>query len=152
MMQGWALAEQGQGIEKRVAQILQGLAAFRATGAEVGRPKYLTLLVEAYGKVGQREEGLSAVAEALAMVHQNEERCCEAELYRLKGTLLLQVGTERGSGSLLPAGPGHGPAPAGPILGAASGHEPEPTVAAAGQVPGSARLARADLRLVHRGL
>jgi predicted ATPase len=95
MMQGWALVEQGRSMEKGVAQILQGLAAFRATGTEVGRPKYLTLLVEAYGKVGQREEGLSAVAEALAMVHQNADRCCEAELYRLKGTLLLQAGIEQ---------------------------------------------------------
>jgi predicted ATPase len=34
---GWALAEQGQG-EEGVAQMRNGLAAYRATGAELGRP------------------------------------------------------------------------------------------------------------------
>src|SRR5262249_36145002 len=39
---------------------------------------------------GQTEEGLSGVAEALALVNRNGERWWEAELYRLKGVLLLQ--------------------------------------------------------------
>jgi predicted ATPase len=40
--------------------------------------------------VEQAEEGLTLVAEALAMVHQTGEWYYEAELYRLKGTLTLQ--------------------------------------------------------------
>ncbi len=40
--------------------------------------------------MGQSEEGLSVLAEALALVEQNGERRWEAELYRLKGTLALQ--------------------------------------------------------------
>ena len=36
ILQGWALAEQGQG-EEGIAQIRQGLAAYRATGAELTR-------------------------------------------------------------------------------------------------------------------
>jgi predicted ATPase len=86
---GWALAEQGQG-EEGIAQIRQGLAAYRETGAKLGRPLWLALLAEAYGKVGQVEEGLSVVAEALATVDKTGERFYEAELYRLKGTLTLQ--------------------------------------------------------------
>ena len=53
-------------------------------------PHYLALLAEACGKVGQTEEGLSALTEALAIVHKNGEREYEAELYRLKGELTLQ--------------------------------------------------------------
>ena len=86
--QGAALAGQGQG-EEGIAQMRQGLAALRATGAEVLRPHYLALLAEAYGKMGQIEEGLTVLAEALALVQKTEERYYEAELYRLKGELLL---------------------------------------------------------------
>jgi len=51
---------------------------------------YLVLLAEAYGKVGQVEDGLAALAEALTMVDKTVERVYEAELYRLKGELTLQ--------------------------------------------------------------
>ena len=87
-LQGWMLAEQRQ-VEEGIAQMSQGLAAYRATGAELGRPFQLVLLAEAYGKVGQAEEGLNVLAEALAVVNNTGERNYEAELYRLKGELLL---------------------------------------------------------------
>src|SRR5207249_306241 len=93
ILRGWALAEQGQG-EEGIAQILLGLTAYRAAGAEVERPHWLALLAEAYGKGGQAEEGLSALAEALAEVEKHGARFCEAELYRLKGELLLALSTE----------------------------------------------------------
>jgi predicted ATPase len=86
---GWALAEQGHG-EEGIAQIRQGLNAYRATGAEVMRPYFLALLAEAYEKAGQAEEGLNALAEALAVVNKTGGRYYEAELYRIKGQLVLQ--------------------------------------------------------------
>jgi class 3 adenylate cyclase/predicted ATPase len=88
ILRGWALAEQGQE-EGGIAQMRQGLAAERATGAELGRPHWLALLAEAYGKVGQAEEGLTALAEALAAVNKTGGRFHEAELYRIKGELTL---------------------------------------------------------------
>jgi class 3 adenylate cyclase/predicted ATPase len=87
---GWALAMEGQA-EEGIAQIHQGLAAFRATGTEIGQPGLLVLLAEAYGKVRKTEEGLSVLTEALALVDSTGERAHEAELYRLKGTLTLQA-------------------------------------------------------------
>ncbi len=89
IVRGWALVEQGEG-EAGIAQILQGLAAFRASGAEEAQTISLALLAEAYGKGGQVEEGLATLAEALEYVDRTEERCYEAELYRLKGELSLQ--------------------------------------------------------------
>jgi predicted ATPase len=68
----------------------QGSAAYRETGAELEWPYFLALQAEAYGKVGQIEEGLGVLAEALAQVDRTGERFWEAELYRLKGTLTLQ--------------------------------------------------------------
>jgi predicted ATPase/class 3 adenylate cyclase len=86
---GWILAVQGQG-EEGIAQIRQGLAASRATGAGNWQPHFLALLAEAYEKAGQPEEGLTVLAEALAQVNKTGERFYEAELYRLKGELTLQ--------------------------------------------------------------
>jgi predicted ATPase len=88
--QGWAQAEQGQ-VEEGITQIRQGLVTCQAVGNGIFRSYHLVLLAEAYGKAGQAEEGLAALAEALTVVDNNGERFYEAELYRLKGTLMLQV-------------------------------------------------------------
>ena len=88
ILQGWAMAEQGQGAAG-LAQMRQGLVAYQATGAEVFRPSYLAFLAEASGKLGQAGEGLSLSGAALAAVHQTGERFYEAELHRLQGELLL---------------------------------------------------------------
>lgn len=67
----------------------QGIAAWRATGAGVLEPHYLAVLAEAYRKAGQTQEGLSVLAEAMEARYRTGERAREAELYRLKGELLL---------------------------------------------------------------
>ncbi len=89
LLRGWALAEQGQR-EEGIAQIRQGLAAWRATGAEIQRPYNLALQAEAHENAEQTEEGLTVLAEALALVDKTGERLYEAELYRLKGELTLK--------------------------------------------------------------
>jgi DNA-binding winged helix-turn-helix (wHTH) protein/class 3 adenylate cyclase/predicted ATPase len=88
-LRGWALAASGQGVEG-IAQIRQGLGAFRATGATRDRLEHLALLAEASAQMGQTAEGLVALAKALATLDQSDMRLWEAELYRLRGELLLQ--------------------------------------------------------------
>ena len=56
----------------------------------MGLPYFLALLAEAYGKTGQVEKGLAALAEGLAVVDRTAQRGLEAALYRLKGQLTLQ--------------------------------------------------------------
>jgi predicted ATPase/class 3 adenylate cyclase len=89
VLHGWALATQGQG-ETTITEIRQGLAADLATGAKLWQPYSLGLLAEAYGEKGHYEEGLHALTEALAVIDTTELRFCAAELYCLKGVLLLQ--------------------------------------------------------------
>ncbi len=89
---GGALTAQGRA-EEGIAQIRQGLAALLETGVEVARPYYLALLAEAYGRLGQVEEGLALLAEALAVVHKIGQHGTEGLLYWLKGTLALQSQT-----------------------------------------------------------
>ena len=84
-----ALAMQGDAAAG-VALITQSLAAHEAAGLKLFRPYRLALLAEAYGQAGQCEAGLATLAEALTQVDATEERSWEAELYRLKGVLLLQ--------------------------------------------------------------
>ena len=86
---GWALAAQGQR-EEGLAQMHQGLAATRATGSRLALSAFLALLAEASGQSGQAEAGLRLLAEALAHVDHTGERYYEAEVYRIKGELLLQ--------------------------------------------------------------
>jgi class 3 adenylate cyclase/predicted ATPase len=94
---GWVLVEQGR-VEEGIGQMRQGLAAYRATGTELGRPVLLASLAEAHGKAGQAEEGVAVLAEALAVVDKTGECFYEAELYRLKGELTLQVGSQKSKG------------------------------------------------------
>jgi class 3 adenylate cyclase/predicted ATPase len=89
VLRGWAVSRQGQA-EEGIAQIRQGIAAFRATGATAWCHYWLALLVEASMAAGQIAQGLSAVTEALTLVRQNGECFHEAELHRLHGELLLQ--------------------------------------------------------------
>lgn len=85
---GRSLAEHGQAAAG-IAQMRWGIAAMRDTGSELLQSYFPGLLAEAYLKDGQVEEGLATVAEALAFVDRTEERFYEAELYRIKGELLL---------------------------------------------------------------
>jgi predicted ATPase len=85
---------QGQA-EEGAAQIRQALAAWRAMGAGMAVSHWLVLLAEAYGQAGQAEEGLRLLAEALALANAGGERRHEAELYRLKGQLLLAHSAEQ---------------------------------------------------------
>ena len=89
IVQGWARAEQGN-IDEGVAQITDGIATYQAAGAELGCSYFLALLAAAQGRAGNLQAGLDAVTEALAMVSRTGEHFYEAELYRLKGTLILQ--------------------------------------------------------------
>jgi predicted ATPase len=90
-LRGWALAARGQGAEG-ITQIQQGLAAYQATGGSRDRPYHLALLAEVSAQVGQTAAGLEALDEALATLAKSSVRWWEAELYRLRGELLLRHG------------------------------------------------------------
>ncbi len=53
------------------------------------RPYFLALLAEAHGEEPSQRKGLALLAEALDVIGKTGERFYEAELYRLKGDLLL---------------------------------------------------------------
>jgi DNA-binding winged helix-turn-helix (wHTH) protein/tetratricopeptide (TPR) repeat protein len=93
LFHGWALTAQGKEKEG-VAQILEGIAGWRATGARGNGTGHLAVLLAAYLKRGDTEEAMPVLSEALAMVQNIGERNNEARLYQLKGELLRARGAD----------------------------------------------------------
>jgi predicted ATPase len=87
VFRGWALAAQGQ--NDGATQLQQAIAAYQAMGLRFALPYGLALLTSLYGCTGRPEVGLATLAEALAMVESQGEHMWQAELFRLKGELLL---------------------------------------------------------------
>ena len=85
---GWALSAQGL-YERGIECLRNGIAAHGATGSLTNQSYSFALLAEAYGKVGRVEDALEALTAALSVQEKTGERVYEAELYRLKGDLLL---------------------------------------------------------------
>jgi predicted ATPase len=67
----------------------QGLATWQASGVETHVPDFLASIAEIYGNCGQIQEGLQTITKALNLIKKTEERWWEAEIYRLKGELLI---------------------------------------------------------------
>ena len=147
------LAACGHGAEG-ITQIQQGLAASQAIGTVRDRPYHLALFAEASAQVGRTTEGLEALAEALATLPKSGARWWEAELYRLRGELLLQHAV---------AQPGEAEACFQQALAVARRQQTKSlelraamslssAVAGPGQECRSPSVVGGDVRLVHRGV
>jgi tetratricopeptide (TPR) repeat protein len=80
--------------EEGVTQLREGVAAYRATGAEGRMTDLLGSLAEGCAHSGRMAEGLQAVAEGLALSEKTGQRRYDAELYRIRGELLLKQDTD----------------------------------------------------------
>jgi hypothetical protein len=69
--------------------LLKGHNSFRAGGAELTLPFEFSILAQAYMGGARYEDAHSAIDKGLAIVQKNDERCQEAEMYRIKGELVL---------------------------------------------------------------
>jgi DNA-binding SARP family transcriptional activator/predicted ATPase len=96
VLQGWAQAERGE-IARGIISIRTGMEQFWAGGARFQHAFFLSLLAEQTGKAGNVADGLSMLVEAQAEMERNEERWCEAEIYRRQGELLILQSDETGA-------------------------------------------------------
>jgi predicted ATPase len=88
LYQGAGLVLQSN-LEPGLALLVEGLESYRATGAELALPYYLSLLGDGYTRAGHFVEALAALDDGLSIAEKNDDRFAEAELHRLRGELLL---------------------------------------------------------------
>jgi len=89
VIQGWARGCRG-GVESGIAEMRRGIAAAEATG--VRAPSFLLMpLAETYIRMGRTDEAGRLLEGTLETAHRTGHRLQKAELYRLKGELLLET-------------------------------------------------------------
>ena len=91
VLRGWALAIDGE-VAEGIAQLEEGLAAARATGARLDDAYFLGLLADVQRATGDAAGGLATVETALEDMRGERTFFCEPELHRLRGELLLLRG------------------------------------------------------------
>jgi DNA-binding SARP family transcriptional activator/tetratricopeptide (TPR) repeat protein len=75
-----------------IAQLRQAIDRFTNTGARLRLSYYFALLGDACLRAQQPESGIGVIEEALAASREAGERWWDAELHRLRGDLLLELG------------------------------------------------------------
>jgi predicted ATPase len=79
----------GADLETGLNILKKGLLDYGATSAQTFLPVFLSLLAEALSRCGKREEAFATIAEALRLTETSLDVFWEAELYRIKGELIL---------------------------------------------------------------
>jgi Protein kinase domain len=88
---GWARSTSGD-ITKGISWVVEGIEDFRATGALRGLPFFLALKAEALQLADRTIEAFDAVREAEILIERFGEGLWLADLYRLRGVLLIAIG------------------------------------------------------------
>lgn len=88
---GFARASQGE-IAQGIAQICDGIAYYKTIDERMFVPYMMARLAEIYLQVGQPEDALAVLREAIAMTEQTGESFWYVELLRLSGNALRATG------------------------------------------------------------
>jgi predicted ATPase len=88
MTQGWLFALAGDA-SRAVQAIPSSMAAYRSGGATLETPLVLSGLAKAHAKLGQFDDALRCIEEALTAAETSGERWSEADIHRLAGEIAL---------------------------------------------------------------
>jgi tetratricopeptide (TPR) repeat protein len=92
-VKGHALIERDSG-EEGIALLEEGVRACESLSIIASHSQQLVNLADGFRKTGQTDEGLRALAEAMRVIEEHDERHFEAEAHRVKGELLRQRGDD----------------------------------------------------------
>jgi hypothetical protein len=84
----------------QLARLEKAIQTFKATGARLRLPYFLSLLARAYQQAGQYEKALELIEQAISEALNNQERCWDAELHRLRGEFLLSRDADSTEGAV----------------------------------------------------
>jgi tetratricopeptide (TPR) repeat protein len=88
---GFALVGLGQQVEG-IAQLRRGLAAWNRTGCRLFDTQWLGFIADAHAQASQFEDAFTALERAAETAAATGECHYQAELYRLRGTILAGIG------------------------------------------------------------
>ena len=83
------------GAESSIDRVRSAFESYFASEAKLYRPRNCTVFAECCGVLGQPELGMPMLEEATAAIAENGHREAEAEMWRVKGTLLLSLANQR---------------------------------------------------------
>lgn len=89
VLRGWALAALGE-VREGLLLIDQGMRNWRQTGAETSVQYFLYLKAVSLAALGRSKEALGLLEEAEVFANKMNEHWWQAELYRMKGEMLLR--------------------------------------------------------------
>jgi predicted ATPase len=90
----WALVELGQ-TEGMIEKMRSVIDSARARGVKSHIPFVNAITAEVCTKAGRYKEGLELLDEAQAIAEQNDESWWDAEIYRMRGEILLSSSDEK---------------------------------------------------------
>jgi predicted ATPase len=90
VMRGWCLAKLGSAADL-IPHLLVGLKLCRDADCTGIVPFMLTRVAEVYWMAGQPSLALDRLSEAADLTENTKERWSEAEIYRLRGSVLLSL-------------------------------------------------------------
>jgi serine/threonine protein kinase len=93
ILRGWVLSVSGEPVEG-ILWIEQGIKDYRAPGSTLGLPYFLGLKAEALFAANRSSEALETVEDAEAAAEKCEARFWCAELHRLRGVFLANIGAD----------------------------------------------------------
>jgi DNA-binding winged helix-turn-helix (wHTH) protein/tetratricopeptide (TPR) repeat protein len=95
VIHGRAVVEEGDG-DRGLAEMLEGFEVLRLSGLRLGNSLQLAFLAETYLRLNRVDEGLATLEAGLTYCRDSGECVFEAELWRLRGELLVRRAPGRG--------------------------------------------------------
>jgi class 3 adenylate cyclase/tetratricopeptide (TPR) repeat protein len=99
IIHGWSLTFDEKTHAEGIERVRQGIYSFQEAGAELFCSHWYALLGDLYLKAGMSNEAGDAISQGFSFANKNSERYFEAELFRLRGELIMDSANKGENGA-----------------------------------------------------